>query len=97
MTRTVLICVAAALVCLGLTALRVTLLERLTVPDGRQVSPRPVHEPLPPAVERPIEYIAAAPRAGVAAARGTAGAPALLWAGALHEPPARDSAVRRPQ
>jgi hypothetical protein len=78
MTRVFLVTVLVALLCLGLTSLRVVLLQRMAVPAGTGtplLAPRPVREPRPAPPERPIEYIAVAP--GLRPA-GSASA-TLLW------------------
>lgn len=78
MTRTVLVFVMAALVCLALTGLRVAVMEHLSVP-APLVSPRTIKDPQPPEIQRPIEYIAGTRRAQSAPRME----PALSWAGAL--------------
>jgi hypothetical protein len=84
MTRTVFVFLMAALVCLALTGLRVAMLERLTPPEP-QVSPRTIKDPPPDGVVKPREYYATLPAPAERAARE----PALLWAGALREPPTK--------
>lgn len=88
MKRTFLVVVTVALACLGLTGLRVTVLEHLAAPSAPQVAPRPVEDGEPPPHEPPVEFIAGLPRPGAAerstdAARGGRAArlepSALLW------------------
>ena len=79
MTRIVLVFLLATSLCLGLTGLRVALLQQMTAPRERLISPRPVKDPAPPKGERPIEYIAEAP----APARSGGAEAVLVWRSAL--------------
>ena len=88
MTRTVLVILMAALLCLALTGLRVAVLQRLSAPEPL-VSPRGSEEPQPPGGEPPIEYIAAVPAPRTVLQAGPRAGPALSWAGALRGAHAR--------
>lgn len=58
MSRILLVFIMAALLCLGLTGLRVVVLEHLATPAGQLVAPRPVDDGEPPSSEPPVESIA---------------------------------------
>jgi hypothetical protein len=93
MTRILIVSLLAALLCMGLTGLRVTLLQRIATPGTpgtRLLSPRQVKAPAPPAPERPIEYVARAPALRSARAADAA----LLWQRPALPPTARDTAAR---
>lgn len=82
MKRTFLVLVTAAAICLALTGLRVTVLERLSQPAGPSVAPRPVEDGQPPRAEPPVERIARTPdglREGSAARTARLEPPAMIW------------------
>ncbi|HKI98377.1 MAG TPA: hypothetical protein VKB51_07885 [bacterium] len=76
MKRIILVSLLAALLSLGVTGLRVVLLQHIATPATAPGGPQPVKDPLPPA-ERPIEYVAGASALHLRLDAGTA----LLWPG----------------
>lgn len=84
MKRILLVAALATVLCLGITGLRVVLLQQMASPERPAPTPQRVDQPQRPPAARPAQYVATLP----APPAFGPGAAALLWRHT--DPPGRD-------